>query len=184
MSDALEPPDPSRIAAVRTGARDRRSIALARLQWQNAERRRTYLLRDVELPLSYDRYVLPPPDADGSDAGEIRLIAGVILPDAGAPNLVAWLMGEPIVELDAPEEWTFLGYDVCDSFGYSGLVNCGYKPVEREELARAWNSRLNEHHLLRNLADADAFRVLTDARVPEHAPFLVHALFVAREALR
>jgi hypothetical protein len=73
--------------------------------------------------------------------------------------------------------WIFLGYDVADP-SISGLSNCGYSEEERLRLAPVWAPRLNSHHLFENLDHAFEFRALTDARVPEHAPFFVVGLWL------
>jgi hypothetical protein len=74
------------------------------------------------------------------------------------------------------ESWTLLGYDVAD-FPFSGLSNCGYTPEESERLRERWAPKLNEHHLFRDPEPAFAFLELTNARVPEHAPFHVYSLY-------
>lgn len=75
-----------------------------------------------------------------------------------------------------PEGWARLGFDVADQSLVSGLVNCGYDPTERDGLVAGWSGRLNGHGLLDALDAAIAFRDLADARVPEHAPFVVFEL--------
>lgn len=73
--------------------------------------------------------------------------------------------------------WTRVGYDVGDDSLLSGLANCGFASDEVEALRQAWTSRLNDHGLFDALEDADAFRRLADARVPEHRPFRVYGLY-------
>ena len=46
-----------------------------------------------------------------------------------------------------------------------------------------WGPRLNEHHLFKNAESAFAFRLVTNRRVPEHAPFFVYGLWLIREVL-
>jgi hypothetical protein len=152
----------------------RRSPSLARAEWDEA-RRATYLLRDVEVPFSFDEKVLPlarPGEAHPDDFD----LAASILRTPGTELAVASLMlGEPLPELPGDSsEWTSLGFDVCEAVGYSGLMNCGYEAELRDGLARTWAPRLDGHHLLQTLEDADAFRELSDQRVREHAPFLVY----------
>ena len=50
--------------------------------------------------------------------------------------------------------WTFLGYDVADLGGLSGLMNCGFVPeVEDVDALRAhWGPKLNDWHLFDDLA--------------------------------
>jgi len=76
--------------------------------------------------------------------------------------------------------WIFLGYDVADPT-ISGLSNCGYSEEELRTLSPVWAPRLNAHHLFDNLDDAFEFRTLTNARVPEHAPFFVIGLWLIHE---
>jgi hypothetical protein len=79
--------------------------------------------------------------------------------------------------------WSFLGFDVTDP-GISGLSNCGYDDTERESLAAAWAHRLNRYHLFESLEAAFEFRTLTNARVPEHAPFFVIGLWLIAKTCR
>lgn len=76
--------------------------------------------------------------------------------------------------------WIFLGYDVADP-SISGLSNCGYSEEEHRQLGPVWGPRLNSHHLFDDLDHALEFRSLTNARVPEHAPFFVVGLWLIRE---
>ena len=80
---------------------------------------------------------------------------------------------------DVPEDvtaWPSLGFDVADGSLVSGLVNCGYEPTEREALAEQFGPRLNASGLLKTVEAAFEFRDVADARVPEHAPFMVFEL--------
>lgn len=81
---------------------------------------------------------------------------------------------EPLM---APPSWTFLGFDVFDG-STSGLVNCSYRPTETSALRQKWAPCLNAHGLFEDANQALAFRAITDARVPEHAPFRVVGLWV------
>jgi len=88
------------------------------------------------------------------------------------------LLRESRVVPDAiPLGSTFLGYDVADSSLYSGLCNCGYSVSDKKLLSMQWSSKLNEFGLFRDLNDALQFRVITDARVLEHAPFWIFGLY-------
>jgi hypothetical protein len=73
--------------------------------------------------------------------------------------------------------WAFLGFDITDS-GISGLSNCGYDDAERDGLAAEWAQHLNRYHLFDSLERAFEFRKLSNARVPEHAPFFVIGLWL------
>jgi hypothetical protein len=103
-----------------------------------------------------------------------RLIAILVWPDderdIAGPSLVT------SGSLPDIAGWTTLGFDVADDSFVSGLNNCGYEVDERPGLAAAWKASLNQHGLLNELDAALRFADLTDARVPEHAPFLVFEL--------
>jgi hypothetical protein len=75
-----------------------------------------------------------------------------------------------------PEGSICLGFDVADSAFLSGLSNCGYSEKDRALLRSAWQSRINDFGLLKSEQDAIEFRELSDARVPEHAPFWIYRL--------
>lgn len=86
-----------------------------------------------------------------------------------------WL--EPTTPDRLPDGSTLLGYDVADPARFSGLNDCGYTEQEIRDLAPVWAPRLNAFGLFATLEDAVAFRPVCDARVPEHAPFWVYALW-------
>jgi hypothetical protein len=75
--------------------------------------------------------------------------------------------------------WNLIGYDVCDQWLLSGLMNCGYMPDQEEvgTLRRRWAPYLNEHHLFIDLEQATQFRLISDKRVEEHAPFFVFGIY-------
>ena len=79
--------------------------------------------------------------------------------------------------------WTFLGYDVCDEGLLSGLSNCGYGTNESEiqNLRDTYASDLNEHHLFDSIEPATEFRMLSDKRVREHAPFFVFGIWLIKK---
>jgi hypothetical protein len=77
--------------------------------------------------------------------------------------------------------WRLIGYDVVDGGYISGLSDCGYEEQERFRLAAEFAAYLNPHHLFSNLPKALEFRTLSDARVPEHAPFFVAGLWMLRD---
>jgi len=159
----------------RRAERDQRSVALARAQWAEPARRALYLLRDVEQPISFDKYVLP--FASEAEVDALELVAAVFSTPAMTDDAVVWGMGEPLDELPGgAASWTSVGFDVCDRSGTSGLMNCGYGG-EGSSLASAWRDRLNRYHLLVDLDAAAELRALTDLRVMEHAPFLVYGIF-------
>ena len=89
---------------------------------------------------------------------------------------------EPMTPKERSPDWPFLGFDVGDGSMLSGLINCGYEDAERTALAEEWGPRLNEHHLLKDAESAFAFRLLSNRRAAEHAPFFVYGLWLIREA--
>jgi len=74
-------------------------------------------------------------------------------------------------------EWNRLGYDVADRGPTSGLSNCSYTADEMTQARRRWGNRVNPSGLLESLEDARAFASFSDARVPDHKPFLVYEIF-------
>jgi hypothetical protein len=121
-----------------------------------------------------DRSVMP--EAAAGDRQAMELIVAAV-PTAGSLDAISGWRGQELDEdLPAAPEWRLIGYDVCDAAGTSGLSNCGYEPGERAE-AESFAAKLNERHLVSDLASADAFRQWCDRRVPEHAPFAVLALY-------
>jgi hypothetical protein len=79
--------------------------------------------------------------------------------------------------------WSFLGYDVCDEWGLSGLSNCGFKPGREDvqELRGRWGPRVNRFHLFDVIDHAIEFKGLSDQRCSEHAPFFVYGLWLIEE---
>lgn len=166
-----------------------------------ADIREVFLLRpEIELPYSVDEHVWPSvwgvndgpqPDEDGLWLSLARLQKSLIEHGQTAIlNSVELLVpsnppafGFPYFLLDSspqpqtiPEGSTCLGFDVADAGFWSGLSNCGYSEEVRAELRPKWQGRINDFGLLKSEQDALEFRDLTDARVPEHAPFWVYRL--------
>ncbi|MEJ7729921.1 MAG: hypothetical protein WKG00_11940 [Polyangiaceae bacterium] len=168
------------------------------------EWREQYLLRpEIVRPLSVDTMVWPqargaegrplvdPLPWTGIDETQQRLgaaqgeVAGAAAPVwvvigvmAGSPEEEQRLARERGIDAALIPEpaWALLGYDVGDG-GVSGLCNCGYTPDELAVLRPRWAPRLNEHGLFSDVDAAMGFRAITDVRVPEHAPFLVFAMW-------
>jgi hypothetical protein len=162
-------------------------------------RREQYLLRpEIRRPLALDPNVWPRAGAEqpvplpwvsvdevmrqGEELardGNCLIVLGAVAEDE---REAAELRRESGVDarLDVDAGWTALGFDIVDEPGFiSGLCNCGYR-AELPDLRAAWAARLNEHGLFVSGADALAFRELTDVRVPEHAPFRVVGIWLAR----
>lgn len=76
-----------------------------------------------------------------------------------------------------PDGTELLGYDIADASRLSGLTNCGYTEEDQQALRPIWKSRLNGFGLLQTVDDAIAYRRICDARVSEHAPFWIYAIW-------
>ncbi|HEX2116543.1 MAG TPA: hypothetical protein VHM01_19220 [Alphaproteobacteria bacterium] len=113
----------------------------------------------------------------GATASAVRID---LLTEPGDRADDAWqilnVVPEPL--LDGSEIWPLAGHDVADASLLSGLMNCGYSQPERKALRPVWSAKLNRAGLFNSAEDAFAFRAVTDARVPEHAPFFVFAIRV------
>jgi hypothetical protein len=104
------------------------------------------------------------------------------LSDAGfSTSGVVGPYAAPTTPATRDERWPLLGYDVGDGSLLSGLMNCGYGDDERDALRAQWGHRLNDAHLFHTAADAFAFRTLSNARTPAHAPFFVYGLYAVAD---
>lgn len=162
------------------------------------ERRALYLLQPgIVQPLSVDRLVWPQvlpagltdgraPDYWASLAalrqtcrahGKAAAIVAMAALDRCDAAMALQTGCEPAT-VDAA--WQALGWDVADNGLISGLSNCGYSPgrSEPDALRAAFGPHLNRYGLFDELAPALAFRANANLRVPEHAPFLVHRLWL------
>lgn len=164
--------------------------------------RGVFLLRpEIELPYSVDGHVWPSvwgmnegPQADGNglwlNLAELRqsltekgktailIVVELLVPS----NLPAFGFPYPLIDSTPepqtiPEGGTCLGFDVADSGFWSGLSNCGYSEEDRARLRPEWRNKINDFGLLKSEQDAITFKEMTDARVPEHAPFWVYKLY-------
>jgi len=74
--------------------------------------------------------------------------------------------------------WSWLGYDVADAYGLSGLLNCGTdNRRELDNLAGQFADRLNDSHLLIHPDDAAKCASCMNVHVEEHAPFYVYGIY-------
>jgi len=135
--------------------------------WDSARRERYLLRLDVERPLSVDKRVWPIEIGDGG------CHVGFSVSDQEAPEQVRSIWFPREVEGEA----RLLGYDIADDVFLSGLSNCGYTDEEKTALRSTWASRLNRFHLFDQADVAFEFKTLTEARVPEHAPFFVFGIY-------
>jgi hypothetical protein len=74
---------------------------------------------------------------------------------------------------EVPANSEFLGFDVADPSGISGLSNCEYSSNEQELLRPIWVPRINRFGLLDTLEHAIEFRGISDRRMSGHSPFWV-----------
>lgn len=110
----------------------------------------------------------------------VTVVIGLVIESSSDEALAAsqGIDSEMVIE----PTWRPLGFDIADGTTISGLSNCGYEADEADMLRSAWAARLNEHGLFDDVADALAFRAITDARVREHAPFAVYAMWMLEGA--
>ncbi len=170
--------------------------------WDDDRRRGFLLRRDIRRPLSIDRLVwrpivgptgepvtepLPWVGLDQVRACLLRLSAeqqeqsvivvrGVVAACQDEEERLARTTGIE-VELRIDPSWTFLGFDIADG-DISALCNCRYRDEDEKLVPRA-APRLNDYGLFDDVEHALVFRELSDRRVPEHAPFIVYALWLA-----
>ncbi len=110
----------------------------------------------------------------------VTIVIGLVIENANDEALAA---SQGIdTELVVEPTWRRLGFDIADGTAISGLGNCGYEADEADTLRDAWAARLNDHGLFDDVHDALAFRAVTDARVREHAPFAVYAVWLVEDA--
>jgi hypothetical protein len=151
--------------------------------WSPQRRKRYLIVPDCRLPISIDSRVTPAATDQDPRAEVIDLIATAHLTSATAAVWTGWARFFEGALKASPAEtdgWLSLGFDVCDEVFYSGLMNCQLDEQERPNLGAYWSFSLNEYHLFQRATDADSFRHLMDERVPEHAPFAVVQIFIAR----
>ena len=92
----------------------------------------------------------------------------------------AWLEPKKLSQVSyftGKEGWRLLGYDVADHFLLSALANCGYPSEDLAIADNRWGGFLNENGLFGQVEAAESYRMESDARVPEHAPFSVFGMY-------
>jgi len=99
-----------------------------------------------------------------------------VYPDGTPGDLPATVAAPAVIQ----PGWRFLGYDVADLWGLSGLMNCGFLPEleDVEALRLRWGPKLNDFHLFASLEDAREFKDFSNLRVAEHAPFFVDGIWL------
>lgn len=71
--------------------------------------------------------------------------------------------------------WTFLGYDICDLWGTSGLNAIRAQARPAPDGARL--PGLNSNLLVERVAHAFEYARIADIAIPEHAPFFAYGLW-------
>jgi hypothetical protein len=128
------------------------------------------------MPISIDVRVTPEAETSDVARDKVELMGVAVATEGNGDVLDQWRFPGVI---DAPasigDDWLLLGYDICDHYNTSALSNCA--PLDRNIVPGFWRLAVNRHHLLDRAVDADAFRKSSDQLIPEHAPFVVVALF-------
>lgn len=174
--------------------------------WDGARREKYLLREEIVRPLSVDEAVWPRLEDERlssvifSDPGEppnglslhfikdaipmipkdAAALLGITAPASDAERLRTRHKIEPssskFVDLSA-RGFNHLGYDVADAWLTSGLMNCGYTPDTKIELAGRFLNAINQHGLFSSFGEAAQFRLECDKRIPSHAPFTVFGLW-------
>jgi len=109
--------------------------------------------------------------------GDAIPIAVALCAEPAASGSWTALLGSSAATWAPHAGWLPLGFDIADGSLTSGLSNCGYRDDEVSALRNDWASEVNDFGLFEHLEAAQAFRAVTDARVPEHQPFEVYRLY-------
>jgi hypothetical protein len=155
----------------------------ARDLWPPERRKRYLMAANCRLPISIDLRVTPEATAQDPEIDLIELMAAAHVTPATIGIGARWSGFFEAALIGTPAErsgWLSLGFDVCDEAFCSGLMNCHVTGQEPSSLGAYWPFSLNECHLFKRSSDADSFRQVMDERAPEHAPFAVVRLFIAR----
>lgn len=104
------------------------------------------------------------------------LIAAAVTEDdyTGLKKTYKWLIDEAFAG-DAMQKvllWSFLGFDVADVTGISGLTNSGIAVAMSDRERLTWSAKLGRTGLFERLTDAHEFARVADRLVEEHAPFM------------
>jgi hypothetical protein len=155
-----------------------RCIGARSLSLWDRERREKYLIvPDVPVPISLDTAVTS--EALGSDpTSDTVELLGLATTEEDGDILIGWRFPEvsPLPAFPLGDEWLFLGFDICDRSNISGLMNCAASSLDGKPEGY-WRLAVNRYHLFDRSADANTFRNRCNARISEHAPFVLIALF-------
>lgn len=83
-------------------------------------------------------------------------------------------------EDDVPREphVQLLGFDVCDEWLLSGLMNCGMTASHQVRLRRKFFGKVNLHGLFDDYGTASDYSLAVSKIAPEHAPFFPVSIFM------
>jgi len=87
------------------------------------------------------------------------------------------ILNEDVSPNNITSDWKFLGLDVADIDLTSGLSNCTFDLRRDKSFISEWSKRINKHGLIENQKEAEAFAMLLNENVPEHAPFALYGIY-------
>lgn len=70
-----------------------------------------------------------------------------------------------------------LGFDVCDEWLLSGLMNCGMGASDQATLRQKYAGKINLHGLFDEYETASNYSLDVNKIIPEHAPFFPASIF-------
>jgi hypothetical protein len=114
-------------------------------------------------------------DASGLPPAEYVIVCAVAFESTSnsAFKALRWAGPREPTPPDRSSGWPFLGYDVCDVWGYSGLCNRRFTDDESSKITEwrgTWGPLLNQHHLFGLDEDAWRFSEFCDRRASRRAP--------------
>lgn len=120
-----------------------------------------------------------------SEARPYWIIAVTLCSDlCEGEELETWKLRAANIRPAIPDKaWELLGYDVADEWLHSGLTNWGFDKLTEdvEGIRKKYVPALNAYHLFDALETATEFRILSDERVREHAPFFVFGVWLIKK---
>lgn len=73
-----------------------------------------------------------------------------------------------------------LGFDVCDEWLLSGLMNCGMDASDQAALRQKYAGKINLHGLFDDYETASNYSLDVNKIIPEHAPFFPASIFIPK----
>jgi hypothetical protein len=152
--------------------------------WENLEQLKEYIQKKVHVPLPSYCIVAITLATGILNHGEREMweehLTGVIPVEQGWQKVTSISAANPSIPADS---WVLLGYDVSDIHGLSGLSNCAFVPEieDPQGIRNTWRPHINKFHLFEELDKALNFRIISNERVKEHAPFFVFGIWLIEE---